>query len=223
MGCTCGKLRPSTGAHLRSCPAWYDNPRGRDQPEYDPQLHPLADPLDSLTCEMGSVVDDIRQLYTDFGQRPYRVFSVVYEWSGGIVGRGTPSVLAQMEFLPTPKTTLATIRDDMKSGGIVERGTVNVTEISPRYTEDQVNQMFHCGAPLPEGQEGFIEITMDKRDGYSERRRFRVHDVPERDAWNFMWRVNLFKQELNPNRAGQPRDSATGEAPEGAHVPRWIR
>jgi len=172
---------------------------------------------------MAKVADDIRQLYTYFGQRPYRAFSVVVEWSGGVVGRGTPKNIAEEELLPTPKTTLATVKEVMKSGGIVERGNIILTEISPRYTEDQVKQLFHCGAPLPENQEGFIEIRVDQRDGLTENRRFRVRDVPERVAWDFFWRVNLHKQELNPNRLGEPRDSATGKAVPGTHTPKWAR
>ena len=51
-----------------------DNPR-LETANNDPAVNPDNSPGSSLINEMGSVADDLRQLYTDFGAHPYRVFS----------------------------------------------------------------------------------------------------------------------------------------------------
>jgi hypothetical protein len=176
-------------------------------------------------------VDALRQLATDLGQRPYRMFSVVYEWSGGAVGRGQPKTIFEQEFLPTPRLTInglvdrgyirASVKDTPQTAGSVERGVISVIDISPRYTEDQIRQLFRSGADLKPGQETFIEIAMDSRDGLSERRRFTVDSVPTRHASKFYWSVELVRQELDRDRLGRAVDSATGKA--SALTPLWVR
>lgn len=178
------------------------------------------------------MADDIRQIATDLGQRPYRMFSVVYKWSGGAVGRGAPSTIFEQEFLPTPKLTInglvdrgyirAAVKDKPQEAGTVERGVISVIDISPRYTEDQIKQLFRSGGTLDAGEVAFIEISMDSRDGASDRRRFSVDSVPTRHPSKFYWSVELVRQELDRNRYGQPTDSATG-APPGAVKPLWAR
>lgn len=221
MACSCAQWQHlPTGQHLPACQE-YGNPRGDDTPA-DSCLFPAGDPLGTLVEQMGSIVDDARQIETDIGTRPYRMWSVVYEWSGGEIGRGEPQVIFEQEFLPTPRITMQTVNENIQSAGYVERGTITVTEISPRYTEDQINWLFRQGAPLSPGQQAFIEISMDGRDGRSDRRRFTVSGVPVRDAENFEWRATLVKQELNRDRFGRATDSATGAAP-GTHTPLWAR
>lgn len=217
--------------HLPSC-QWFNNPRGRNQPEFDPELHPACAPSSTLTEDMGAVVDDLRQIATDYGQRPYRMFSVVYKWSGGSVGRGKPTTIFEQEFLPTPKLTInglvdrgyirASVKDKPQEAGSVERGVISVIDISPRYTEDQIRQLFRSGADLDAGEVAFIEIAMDDRDGASERRRFTVDSVPTRHASKFYWSVELVRQELDRDRGGNAVDSATGKAV-GATTPLWAR
>jgi hypothetical protein len=195
-------------------------------------MHPNPAPQCSLAEELGGLADDLRQLNTDLGMRPYRMFSVVYEWSGKEIGRGEPRIIFEQEFLPTPKLTLvglvdrgyirASVAEVAQSGGSVERGVISVIEISPRYTEDQINWLFRQGGDLDPGQIAFIEIAMDRRDGAATRRRFTVNSVPQRDATKFYWSVELVRQELDRTRAGQPVDSATGKPP-GAATPVWAR
>ena len=178
------------------------NPRPQ-QPGDDPALHPNHAPQRSLVESLGDVADDLRQLYTDVGLRPYRMLSVVYRWTGGEVGRGEPIVVSQEDFLPTPNVTPA-VRGSLREGGLVERGDVRVTQISPRYTEAQVRGLFHCN-PLPAGMEGFIEIVMDARDGDdSPRRRFTVIGVPVREADRFHWTATLTRQDASRLPDGQP-------------------
>ena len=231
--CNCAQMGvPSNvGGHLPSCGQYY-NPRGANQPNTDPKVCASGSPLTTLTEELGAVADDMRQLNTDFGIRPYRMFSVVYQWTGGEVGRGEPQLIFEEEFLPTPKLTLvglvdrgyirASVEEVAEAGGSVERGTISVIEISPRYTEDQINWLFRQGGDLDPGQIAFIEIAMDQRDGLAPRRRFTVSSVPQRNADKFYWSVELIRQELDRDRFGNPIDSATG-LPPGAATPVWAR
>lgn len=174
------------------------------QPGDGSGAHPDPDPCVSLVESLGETVDSLRQLYTDFGLRPYRVFSVVYEWSGGDVGRGLPRVISEQEMLPTPRVIETSgVSGELRSAGLVERGTVRLEQVSPRYTEDQVRLLFFQ-YPLPPGKQGFIEMRIDSRDGSTERRRFIVRGIPFRDAQGFQWRVTLLRQDEDRTRSGLP-------------------
>ena len=173
-------------------------------PTDDNREHPNPAPAQSLTESLGGVVDDLRQLYTDFGLRPYRVFSVVYRWTGGVVGRGRALVISEQEFLPTPQLKETSgVRSETRTGGLVERGDVRLEEVSPRYTEDQIRVLFHS-LPLPPGDQGFLEVRVDARDGATERRRFVVTGMPYRKADGFEWRANLLRQDMQRDRDGLP-------------------
>jgi len=181
------------------------NPRGANQPNVDPDLHPLVIPEASLVEQLGSVADDLRQLNTDFGLRSYRVFSVTYEWSGGEPGLGEARIASQQELLPTPKLGLEPLSKEARAAGLVERGIVTLTEVSPRYTEEQIGQLFADGAALPRPFQSFVEIQMDRRDGSDQpRRRFAVVGVPARDPDAFQWTVRLSRQDAQRLPDGQP-------------------
>lgn len=198
MSCGCG------GAG--TCAECLGNPRLflPGQPGDTSGARPACDPPRSLAEQLGPTVDSLRQLYTDVGLRPYRVVSVVYGWSGGDVGRGTATVISERELLPTPlvKETSAVL-GEQRSGGLVERGSTRLEQVSPRYTEDEVKQLFHC-LPLKQGQQGFIEVRVDARDGLTERRRFIVRGMPYRDAGAFQWKVSLLRQDEDRSRLGLP-------------------
>lgn len=181
------------------------NPRGGNQPAFDADLHPLVDPSRSLVEDLGGIVDDIRQIATDLGARPYRVFSVTYRWTGGEIGRGTPEVVSETEFLPTPLVSMKPITQFVTSGGVIERGGTTLEELSPRYTEDQIQALCHgdrtCSGP---GFQTFIEVTQDRRDGASPRRRFTTDSAPVRDPDDFEWSVRIQKQDGDRSRSGEP-------------------
>jgi hypothetical protein len=171
-------------------------------PNVDPTLGPNPAPGRSVAEDMGEVVDELRQLHTDLGMRPYRVFSVVLRWSGGEPGRGTAEVVSEREFLPTPLADLRPLTRVVTSGGVVERGGSRLSELSPRYTEDDIKALFFV-QPLPKGHQGFIEITVDARDGQSPRRRFTVKSPPIRDASGWEWTVRLESEDEARTRAGE--------------------
>jgi hypothetical protein len=185
------------------------NPRPVEPNDEPGELHPATNPPCTLAEQLGETVDELRQLQTDFGLRPYRVFSVVYRWTGGAVGRGEIEVVGETELLPTPKIgegvqgNNSLVRGELRAAGAVERGDVTLKEISPRYTEDQVRTLFHQ-IPLPQGHQGFVEVTMDARDGLSPRRRFIVVGAPLRRADAFEWRASLRRQDAQRDRYGRP-------------------
>lgn len=173
------------------------NTRGGNQPQYDPDLGPNPNPQASLVDSLGSVVDDIRQIATDLGARPYRVFSVRVGWSGGEPGRGVRGPVCEEEFLPTPLVKEWWVRRELEPVGSVERGIVELREISPRYTEAQIMSLcpYPCG-PDAHGNETFIEMRIDARDGTQvKHRRFVIANAPFLDAEKFEWRVKLIPQE----------------------------
>jgi hypothetical protein len=156
----------------------------------------------SFADDMGDIVDDLRQMATDFGMRPYRVFSIVVGWSGGVVGRGTQSVLRETELLPTPRIDLTSIRYVVTSGGRTDDGYTKLYEISPRYTQDDVRTLFYRS--LAAGEQSFVEVRIDGRDGSDPvRHRLTVSGVPFRDADGFQWIVPLKIQQEERNRNGQ--------------------
>lgn len=124
----------------------------------DPSLRPLSDfeAEHTLVEDLVPVADDIRQLYTEFGLRPYRVFLV---WVGftadenadglpdvdvqgvsaddNTIGAGRPFLIAEMELLPTPRVgPLGGVRQNLEPVGLTEAGGVTIDQISPSYSED---------------------------------------------------------------------------------------
>jgi hypothetical protein len=164
--------------------------------------HALYAPGQTASTGLQSVVDDARQLLTDMGLRPYRVFTVIVEWSGSDMGLGTESVVSETEFLPTPLVSMRPIGSEMNEGGQVERGNTELKEISGRYTEDQIRGLFQLQA-LPKNQLSYVEVFHDARDGQLQpRRRFQVTGVPWHDAENFQWVVKLTESDPDRRRDG---------------------
>jgi hypothetical protein len=172
---------------------------GKGEPDLTPET--------SLVEDSSELVDDLRQLQTDAGLRPYRVFCVVVEWSGGELYRGESSVASEKEFLPTPLVDLRPMYSIMSEAGRFEHGDIVMREISPSLTEDQVNELCSNGAELGPNQQSFIEIRHDARKGNEPtRRRFVTRGVPWHNAEEFEWIVTLSDEDENRGRAGELPD-----------------
>jgi hypothetical protein len=194
------------------------NPRPQT-PNTDPDLGPSSLPQQSLAEVLGGTVDELRQLYTDFGLRPYRVFSVVIRWTGGDIGKGDAVLESEVELLPTPLLVdMKPVRGTAKPAGLDEEGAVMLKQISPRYTEDDVRTIFHQ-EQLPKDRDGYLEIRMDARDGITTRRRFTVKGAPSRSADRFEWSTRLIMQDHDRDRDGQIRDDV--RAPEVVQMHRF--
>lgn len=157
----------------------------------------------NLTEEFAALADDMRELYTDFGQRPERVFSVVYSWSGGEEGKGDLAIVSEREFLPRPLVDTKNSRFENTEAGQRMQGSAKLTEVSWRMTEDEIFAYFPV-APLPRGHFAFIEVRTDARDGvFVVRKRYTVKDPPYRNIKHLCWEVPLIAQQHPRTREGE--------------------
>lgn len=151
-------------------------------------------------------LDELRQIASDLGARPYRTFLVVTRWSGGKRGRGVEVVVSETEITPSPKVDpLNSIQIAMLDVGTDEQGGLSVSEISPRYTENQLRGLSDDGTPRPENETFSWEVSLSRGDRDSKRRRrFTIQGVPSYDAGKLQWSVRLLLAGATRNAAGAP-------------------
>lgn len=147
-------------------------------------------PPTTLIERLSPVADRLRAVRDRLGLTPWRTFVVGYRWTGGARGRGEPALFKEVELLPRPVLVSSTgLRITPTSGGNTAQGTVRLVEISPRYTEDDLDLLFQ---PLAPEVEVFIEMALDGRDGATpERYAFRPASKPQRDAGKLQWSIEL--------------------------------
>lgn len=186
------------------------NPRG-ETPNTDSSLSEPVNPIESLTEQLGSVVDDIRQIAVDLGQRPYKIHAVRVKWTGGEIGRGKPETVFDQPILPTPRVlNIDQLDRATQPSGTTDKGNIRLDKISPRYTEDEIKYYFSTKADLGKDEQGFIEIYADERDGQTERKRYVVSKTPYRRANKFDWTVVLKIQDekrLRNKTIREPRET----------------
>jgi hypothetical protein len=174
----------------------------------------------TLANRLGRVADDVRQIATNIGVRPYRVFLIWTKWVGtGTVerGEGTEYIIQKLEILPTPRvTSLDGLSLSIAHAGVIPIGSVRVDRISVRrFTEDVLKgKAFPCD-PLPFGErieekhipepyDFFWEIVEDGRgDCPAKRRRFRPMTEPVRRPGKPDWTLMLDRVSLDRNRLGE--------------------
>jgi len=178
------------------------SPRGPTPPLYDGDLREQTSPR-TLVEDLGDVVDDIRQIASDLGARPHTYHSITVRWSGGDIGRGEAEVIRDVAIVPTPRTEPVGYLDrSLLEAGVIERGDVVLTGVSPRLTEDEIDTL--CGNVVDApGYETFVEQRMDVRDGSTRRRRFVAAKAPERRTSD--WRIVLRRADGDRARDGEPR------------------
>lgn len=201
--------------------------------------HPLKPGQSGRTLAESLIplADQVRQLYTDFGLRSYRVFLVWVEWRPFTrvvgdqldfddepeVGAGEPILVREIEILPTPRVELGGIGKDLDAVGVTERGAISVSEISERYTEDQLTGLLaefrdpKYPDTLREGIDFWWEIReerpvqgigtpqpMCQQSGPipSVRRRFAVGAPPVRQPDRFQWFISLSRADGERSRTG---------------------
>lgn len=223
---------------------------------------PLADHEVNRTCadDLIECVDSARQLLTDFGLRPYRVFLVWVRWTAdedadgrigsgpgevlvrdedqtdmtafsegdledSMVGVGRPVLVQEVEILPTPLISpLTGVAKDMDATGLTERGGITLSQVSARFTEDELMGLVtpfrdpaRPDAFLP-GYEFWYEVQSDRPAGYitsgyvdcelpqeqrQPRRRFHVSGTPHHDAPGFEWTLSLTRADGERGRNGE--------------------
>lgn len=163
----------------------------------------------TLAGKLIPVADQLRDLLTRAGLRPYIVRLVWTQWSGGQRGYGTEEVVREDQLLPTPKIAPLTSIDAVQySVGSEEIGEIMLEQISARYTEDYLLGRNEHGDSIPEDQQFYYEIEFPQENGVFPgiRRRFVISGTPSRFAGRFQWQVMLRKAVENRRRNGDPED-----------------
>lgn len=152
-------------------------------------------------------LDELRQIAADFGARPYRVFLVRTLWKGGKRGRGPEQVISEEEILPTPKVeTMMSVSLQMLDVGVDEQGGMTVSEISPRYTENQLLGRNEDGSEIPENETFSWEISLHRGDRDDQkRRRYMVKGTPSYEPTGLQWKVSLTRSGSDRQANGNPK------------------
>lgn len=146
------------------------------------------------------VADAVRDLKVQLGLVPYRVSMVRVKWSGRRRGLGEPAVVGVFEILPTPVATdLSALTDIVQTIGREEQGSIMLTKISGRYTEDQLRGYDFDGQPIAEDEQVFWEIEFL---GTGDKRRFVSTSAPSWLPKTFEWTMRLEKAVENRDRDG---------------------
>jgi hypothetical protein len=163
---------------------------------------------DTLAFNLIDVADGLRDLYTTFGLRPYRVQLVRSRWTHGVRGQGVEQIISAIAVLPTPllsdMTTLAEINSAI---GADETGEVLLSQVSGSFTEDQLRGHPRDGEPVPVDEQFYYEIEFPPacRGDAGEKRRFTLKSAPMYYADRFQWNIRLEKQRQDRGRNGDPR------------------
>lgn len=161
----------------------------------------------TLVRSLVPCVDQIRDLYTCLGARVYEVSLVRTRWSGGERGVGVEEVILDEPILPTPKIgDLSAMSYQTYSIGSEEVGTLTVSEISARYSEDTLMGRGDGGTEIPTDENFYWEVRIPTSPNISgERRRFVPTSVPNLEPLRFMWTINLARAHQDRSRSGDPR------------------
>ena len=150
------------------------------------------------------LADSLRDLLTRFGLRTYRVAMVRIAWSGSRRGYGTPTVISEEVMLPTPKITpLSALDQIIQPVGGQEVGSIELSQISGRYTEEQLVGLEEDGTPIPPNVEFFYEVEFFPHDtGPSVKRRFIARATPAYMPGRLQWSIRLERSFDNRERNG---------------------
>jgi len=152
------------------------------------------------------MLDDLRQLFTDLGARPYRAFMVRTRWSGESRGEGVETVIQDTEIVPTPKVDpISSVNRVLLDIGMDEAGSLRVSEISPKYTEHQLMGFDPMGGQIPGNETFSWEIILMRGDRENpHRRRFMVSGIPAYDPEALQWTVQLVRAGKDREQGGVP-------------------
>lgn len=160
---------------------------------------------------MAIIADRGRVIQDRLGFRPYRAFLVWQRWTGDERGEGVREVICRHEIHPTPKVDDLTGISKAKGGsGRFGQGSLRVSEISARYTHEQLSGIVVPDAPeleVPHPYEFFWEIVEDERHGPAPvRRKFGLSSEPSYSADESGWSLMLERSSDDADRDGNPVD-----------------
>lgn len=177
-------------------------------------VHPVPPHLvgKTLAQDLVPIVDDIRQIATDFGVRPYRVFMVHIQWTGPARGIGEPQEISRREILPTPVVAdMSATARTLAAVGMVEEGSIRLSKISASLTEDDLLgrtpdlAMFDGTRRDRRNVEFFYEVVQARPTGTEPavRRRFVPESAADLKPGMAGWTISLRKQQQDRSRDGQ--------------------
>ena len=164
------------------------------------QVHPESQ-VRSLADSLGPTCDRIRQIKSDLGFSPYRVFLIHWRWPGKR-GIGRPVEVSRKEILPTPRVQdMSATTLGLSAFGMTEGGGLFIDRISQRYSEADLlgttPDMTDWDRPQTSASnvEFFWEVR-ERRNTFppTKPRRYAVSGVPMLNRTGLHWRVNLVKQ-----------------------------
>jgi hypothetical protein len=157
----------------------------------------------------GGVVDRAREMATQVGARPFRVFLTWTVFSGASRGQGEERVLHRHEIQPRPRVDTSSITRNPMLVGVYPEGSVRVDEVTTALTQDELlGRVLPGGGALPVDQGRvafFVEVVEDGRgDQPAPRGRFRFANMPSRESENMQWVLILAPVSDPMKRDGQP-------------------
>jgi hypothetical protein len=158
----------------------------------------------TLARKFVPLADSLRDLLTKFGLRTYRVSIVRERWSGGQRGVGAVEIISVVPILPTPKMSdLSSLTEIVQPIGLDEVGSAELSEISGRYTEEELRGLEADGTEVGPDTEIYYEVEFPRVDGGpSIKRRFFIRGVPNYNPGGLQWSVNLEKASEDRMRNG---------------------
>jgi hypothetical protein len=160
----------------------------------------------TLGQQLIPVVDGLRDIYSQFGLRPYVVRVLRTRWTGGERNHGQERVDLVRDVLPTPRLMdISALMEVVTAVGRDEVGEIVVTEISGGYTEDELLGLDGLGQDPPEDVSAYYEIEFLRVDGLpGEKRRFQIRGAPNYMPARFQWSVRLERTRPDRLRGGAP-------------------
>lgn len=158
----------------------------------------------SLARTLVGTADDLRDLYTRFGLRPYRVRIIRTRWTGGSRGVGEEYLTWSLEIAPTPLVSdLTSLQEVLQPVGLDEVGSLQLSEVSGRFSDENLRGLDVDGTPPADDEQVFYEIEFPRADGKpGEKRRFFLRSAPHYRADSFEWVVTLERAQENRDRRG---------------------
>lgn len=185
-----------------------------------PKPRPLSpgEATNSFANRFSRVADNARQIATNLGLRPYRVFLIWTKWTGEERGEGDETEFRRIEILPTPKVnSLDNVTFGLFHAGTVPMGSLRVDRISATFTQDTLQGRI-IPVPgedtIPDPYGFFYEVVEDGRgDNPPQRAKFRLLNTPFRRAGKIDWTIMLERISADREReklVGGPAVDACG-------------
>ena len=179
-----------------------------EQVEQRGDVRPVLGGQPTLTVGLIPIVDSARQMLSNFGMRPYRVFLVHVLWPSGRRGMGNQVVISNRELLPAPKVVdMSATTEILHAFGRDEEGGLSIEQISAKYSEDDLLGVTPDLAELvPSGTDtanvDFFYEVQEARPTSPQpaSRRYVPSSVPMLSRGSLSWKISLTKQDYDRDR-----------------------